>query len=276
MMNNFDKMQQFLIDTKTPHTVKICNNSTSISVNKKTYFYSDNDKIDSKYLNFIKQVKREVCDNAERLNIKHCKPQYFAFNLPHQKKTVIKNAVEIDINGAYWQTAYNFGLITNETYEQGLLMPKKIRLMAFGSAATLKDVFVFDGENYSDSYNEFNQYGRNAFFAVANHVSIVMREALEMIPGVFSLFWVDAIFVHSMYQDFITRSLESAGYEYKIIPVPIVVITPGDDIRPDKVQMIVQKNNIYPFYERKNFQKHKKNNKKFVNKIIKNPLFARK
>lgn len=270
----FEAFQEYLINTKQSHTVKICNNSTSIKVGKKTHFFSNSEKIDTKYLNFIKSVKSEVCDNAERLNIKHYTPTYFKFNLNTNKKHTIRNAVEVDINGAYWQTAFNFGLITEQTYLQGLEMPKNIRLMAFGSAATLKDVFIFDGENYTDSFNEFNQYGRNAFFYVANYVSTVMIDILEMIPGVFSLFWVDAIFVHSMYQDIVVRRLENEGYKCKIKKIPIIVITPGNDEKPDRVEMIVEKNNTFPFFERKNFQKHKKNNRKNHKKIIKSPFFA--
>ena len=270
---NFSQMQDFLINTQTPHTIKICNNSTSIKVHKKTYFFSENEKIDPSYLTFIKEVKSEVCDNSERLNIPTKKPQYFGFN-GISKKRIIRNAVEIDINGAYWQTARKLGLITETTYQKGMEVPKQIRLMAFGSAATLKDVYVFDGEQYTDSYNEFNQWGRNAFFYVSNEVTELIKSILEKVPGIFSLYWVDAVFIHSLYQSYVCEALENAGYDYKIKQVPFISIQPGDDCKPDRVRMIYQKSETFPRFEKKTFSKHKKNNNKNRKKIIKSPLFA--
>lgn len=270
-----DQQIDFLVNSGIPHTIKLCPNSTIIKTEKKTYHIPNAERIDTKYLNFIKETKHEVCDNSERLNLKKCRPEYFEFKLTKDRSVV--NCVEIDINSAYWQTAYKVGLITETTYLKGLQVPKEIRLMAFGSAATLRDCFVFDGVEYTDVYIETNEWGRIAFFHVSKIVSELIQRILDKIPGVFAIYWVDAIFIREWYKQYVTDELEASGYSYKIKDIPRinVSVSKGPGL-PDVVTCFVKisENENFCEFEIKKFKKHKKNNKKTREKIIKNPIFA--
>ncbi len=263
-----DEQIKFLIDTRTPHIVKFCTSSTSIIVGKKNYFYPNGEGIEAKYLAFIKEVKKEVIENAERKNYKDVKPGYFGFNI--DKSRIIRNACEIDVKGAYWTTAYKEGLITLTTYEKGFEVPKHVRLMAFGSAATLKDVYEFDGNEYVDSYSEFSEDGRRAFFYVSKIVDDLIKNILADIPGIFSLYWVDAIFVHSLWASFVQRALDAAGYEYTTKDIPFIRITRNDEGGPDAVTCTVKisENADLCEFETKTFLKYPKKTQKIERKIV--------
>lgn len=269
-------IQGQLINTNTPHTIKISGSSTTIKAGKNSYFFpNDGEFVDSKYLKFISDTKQEVCDNSERLKLPFQSPSFYTFSLG--KKNKIRNCIEIDINGAYWQTAFMCGLITETTYNAGLLVPKEVRLMAFGAAATMKDVYIFNGENYNETYPEFNEYGRRAFFYVAKKVSDLMGEIVEGALGSFCLFWVDAVFVHCSYAPYIQKRLLSAGYQCKTREVPHILIRPADAPgRPDIVIVteIEERQENFTKIKIKKFKNFKKNQNKNRKKIIKNPLFA--
>jgi len=136
-----------LIKMGIPHTKKTCTNSMSVEFKmdgkRQFYFFPFGESVDRKYLNFIHDTKQEIICNSERLNIEYKKPRYIG--CAPCENVHYTNAVEIDISSAYWKQAYNIGIISEQTYRLGLFVPKNVRLIAFGSAATKKDVFYFDG-----------------------------------------------------------------------------------------------------------------------------------
>lgn len=204
------------------HTVKISSTSIVVRANGKNHFFpmsEDGDKIEAKYLSFIKSVKNEVILMSEKLELKESKPKYINFlNLP-KKDVLIKDAVEIDINGAYWKCAYKVGLLSEGTYLKGLECPKIVRLIAFGACATTKEVFSFDGEKYTLEKPEFSKAGRAAFFHVAAEIGEVMYNARWCCPDTALFYWVDAIFVRSFYTASIVSYMQEKGYECKIKPL---------------------------------------------------------
>jgi len=208
-----EKYLIFLQRSKTPHVLKTCNNSTTIKVKAKSHYFTHSDKVvDSSYLNFIKRVKKEVILNAEKLNLKKVNPKYVRFCPVFESDFFSEDFVEIDIDAAYWFTAFDFGLISEETYFAGLEAPKSVRLMALGSCAVRKDVFKYDGERYTYLGAEYDEFGRRAFFNVASRIGQIMEDSLELINGHAAFYWVDAIFVKKQFADFVEDHIKGIGY----------------------------------------------------------------
>lgn len=205
------------------HTLKSCTSSSTIKVEggKRPYFFPNGEPIDPQYLQFIKSVKKEVCENAEMKQppLKEETPKFIRFSPLFSDSFYSTDFVEIDISGAYWFTAYDYGLLTRTTYEAGLLVPKRVRLMALGSAATTKDVSFFDGTEYKHLGVEFNKYGRMAFFAVAKRVDEIMNNALDILHGNAVFYWVDALFVRKNFAAWAAQSIRDYGYEVKETPL---------------------------------------------------------
>src|SRR5689334_4292288 len=123
-----------------PHTVKISPSSVTVTAfGRQNYIpfeqSTDQKQIQAEHLNFIKDVKTCVIEAAEQLQLKEPKPKYINFLAPPALGEVVRDAVEIDISGAYWNCAYKMGLISDALFEQGLQVPKFVRLVAFGAAA---------------------------------------------------------------------------------------------------------------------------------------------
>ena len=61
---------------------------------------------------------------------------------------VIEDLIYVDINGAYWQTAHQLGIINDALYVKGLEVNKVVRLAALGSLAKTKDIWKYDGKDF--------------------------------------------------------------------------------------------------------------------------------
>lgn len=201
---------------KVRHTLKSCSSSNDIRVDGgRKYFFPIGERIEMKYLHFIKDVKREVCENAKGLNLSESKPYFVRFSPVFYESFYHTDFVEVDISSAYWFTAFDFGLVSEKTYNEGLNVPKKVRLMALGSAAATKEVMYFDGERYEYKGIEYDNFGRLAFFSVAKRVDEIMNAALENLHGNVAFYWVDALFIRKSFADFATDTIRGFGYQVK-------------------------------------------------------------
>jgi len=256
----------FLVKIGAKHTILLCPNSATVKVDGKSYFFPNGERVPPVHLNFITKTKKEVIEAAERKKIGKQNPKYFGFGKIYGERKLY-NFLEIDINGAYWETAYKEGLLSESTYQKGLTVPKRVRLMAFGAAASMKDVYEYDGKSYSIKDPIYNEYGRRAFFHVAALVGKLMSDISSMIPSVFLLYWVDAIFVHSLWSVYVFQRLESAGYEYTTKEIPVIFIKQGSGQKPDQIVCVVKEseNENNCAYERKTFLNPKRNIKKLPN-----------
>lgn len=257
---------KFLESEKISHTREICNNSTTIKLNGGgTFFFSTSgEKIEAKYLSFITKVKREIISNSKF--DKEKEPKYIKFSPVFSGNFFEKDVTEIDINGAYWFTAFDMGLISESTYNEGLSVPKKIRLMAFGSCATVKEVWKFvEGEGEYIGI-EFSEQGRRAFFEVAQRVDNVMKFVFESLMGFALFYWVDAIFVKTEFKDYAVSIINSFGYETKIVNI---AWCRGCAVKNTIEAMTYKEGEVFFEFERKiYFKKKKKNDKKNRKKRI--------
>ena len=229
-MEQFDSIIKALQTANEPHILELCPNSSTIKFDGKSYVFSNGEKIDTKYLNFIKKVKKEVIQSAAYMNLSSLiKPYYFDRNKTFSnEQKCFYNYIEIDINGAYWRTAEMLNFISESTYKDGLYVPKKIRLVALGSAASMKDVlewnpktmeYICKGQNYSKD-------GRNAFFSISFHVGELMRELTKYVPDMYLFFWVDAVIVHPAYVDYTVEFFKDRGYDCKLKELPFIKYVP--------------------------------------------------
>lgn len=247
------------------HTVYQCSSSTTIKVESgKHYFFPVGEFIEPKYIKFITATKKEVCQAAKDKNLKEVKPRFIRFS------PIFSGAFEhgpfeyseVDIVGAYWYTAYDFGLISERTYKEGLEVPKKIRLMALGAAATTKDVMEFDGMEYTYKGLEYDENGRLAFFNVAKRVDDILNYIFDTLPTIAAFYWVDALFVKTQFADVVVNMLSDFGYQSKKTPLFSFVGCPIDNTICS--QKIVSENGKFFCLKQKIYFKPKKKPKKVL------------
>lgn len=202
-----------LVATKTPHKIIYTNNSVRVIVDDNEIIFSEK-QISLRDLGFIGRCKKSVIENAERINLPERSPIFY--KIYRMKFGQYEKLFEIDISSAFWDTAFECGIISDRIFNQGETVDKDVRLMAFGSAAAVKRSFVFDGERYTDPVEEVNEYGRRAYFYVASQVVSLMREICDQIPGAACLYWVDAIVCVPEYREFVCKKIFESGYQMKV------------------------------------------------------------
>lgn len=262
-----ESTMQFLTGMRVPHTVKQCSSSTSIKIHGgRSYFYPNSEeKIPAEYLKFITDTKKEVCANAKEKNFDEVNPKFIRFSPVFDNSFYYgcKKFSEVDITGAYWFQAYDYGLITKTTYEQGLTVPKKVRLMALGAAASTKDVFEFNGTDYEHQGIEFDPEGRLAFFNIAKRIDEIMNIIMADLPGVAAFYWVDAVFVKSEFADYVAGYIADFGFQSKT--VPLAWIRGSAETRTVQTMKILSENENLCEFQRKIYFKPRKK----INKLLK-------
>lgn len=125
-------------------------------------------------------------------DIDKAKVNYYQFS----KKGYFENARELDINGAYWNTAYYLGYLSQELYDYGLTCPKKARLISLGALAKHRYIYNFDGEIFIPQPPEIGKH-EMVFFHICRQLGEIMEELKYIAGGEYIFSWVDAIFLKS-------------------------------------------------------------------------------
>jgi len=216
---------QTLVDANIPHKISLTSNSTTVEVklNGKIYktFISEK-KLDFASLGFISKTKRDA-NNCDIEEMPISRPEYFKFF--KKQEGTFSNAVEVDVNSAYWDIAYLKGYISKDVYEEGLGVDKMTRIVALGSIATVKVHYNFiNGRYESEEQETVNLKTRSYFFDVASELGRMMGECLEEI-GQYNCFfyWVDAFFVSKAAADRIKRYFDLQGLGVKYKPIQKIV-----------------------------------------------------
>jgi hypothetical protein len=135
----------------------------------------------------------------------------------------IEDLIYVDINGAYWQTAHNLGIISDKLYLRGLDVGKIVRLAALGSLAKKKDIWKFDGNDFKKMETIKNP-NENLWFAICKRVSDVMGQVVSAIGDDFVFYWVDGIYVKNtpeVLQTVLGKFIEQ-GYTSKFEKIPYI------------------------------------------------------
>lgn len=216
-------------------------------------------------LNFVKKTRAEIIKNATDRGYQEMRLwsdyKFFDIAAPEYLKdgaTFNNSVVEIDINNAYWNAAFNLSLICRDTYNKGLEMSKKVRLISVGSAASRKNHFYFNGEDYEYLRTDENIAGISSFFRISEYIG-------EIVSHLFNkhnllMYWVDAIFVPKNQVGAVCEYLELAGMEYKVKPIDVLKYV----FRADRVEVITIREENGEKKEKKYTKKTQKETEKTV------------
>jgi len=170
---------------------------------------------------FIKSVKQYVMKNdvAEKfIGTDYLAKKIFYLQVnKYVEGEVLNDVVEIDIDRAYWETAYLMGVISKAIYVKGCEIDKRVRLAALGSLARRKEVWEFNGKVMKKKKDERSYATENVWFAICRRVSDVMQECVKLAGDAFVFYWVDGIYVRNDAQTIgkIMQCFGKYGYESK-------------------------------------------------------------
>lgn len=226
------EIKKILCGNNIPHTIEYTNTTIKIELQNGSnqVFIINDSEIPINDLSLINEVKR----NAEKLDIENTKTTSRDISFFQWGKVRVgkyKGFVEVDVNKAYWEIAFQKGYINKKTYLRGMNkipgkkpIRKQTRLMALGSMATVKNKYEWNGKDYDHIEKKVNETTRSYFFDVAKTLDGYMKEAFGEFGRSVLFYWVDAIYidfrqVEKMKTFFLERGLEVKTKEIKNILV---------------------------------------------------------
>jgi len=194
--------QKVLVGLNHEYKIKVVNgNYELISKLFKQKTYSKG-TYTPKELGFIKSVKNHILRNEIHLKSEFQEQQYFAEDIHYIRVAkvplgeVFDNVVEVDIDQAYFETAYQLGIIDDNLYNKGKKgsIRKIARLTALGSLAKKTYVYNFKGKKLKSREIETDVLLQNLWFTICKRVSDVMNEVIIDLGNDFIFYWVDGIY----------------------------------------------------------------------------------
>jgi len=228
---------------------------------KDEYQYSD--------MNFIKKIKSHVKKNKIHLDSKFADNQV----MPSDVKYVAVNVVpenaryehcgEVDINEAYWITAYKLGIIDKAIYDEGKKtngLAKGIRVASLGALAKKEVVYTYEKGELVGQEDKQSPLFQNLWFTICKHIGDVMTEVANVLGDDFLFYWVDGVYFKnpSKNKDIVQNIFAKHGYGSDYLNVPLVEYNEqGFNVRKklDNGSMEIKKF-TFPNYHKKN-REHK-------------------
>ena len=134
------------------------------------------------------------------------------------KPAFYKKILNLDISSAYPYCLWINKLITQDTFNYLMAMPKTERLPAIGMIAK-KSVWITYTAGKADSWELKEGFYANIFFYVIQQITDLMAWAAEIAGDSFLFYWVDGLFVKNSISkkklDEITRIFSEQGYYFK-------------------------------------------------------------
>jgi hypothetical protein len=194
--------QKFLIDMDAEYTIKVVNGNYELISKMFTHKTFKKSEYTIDELRFIKSVRSYVKKNEIYLKPHFQDNQVFSDDVHYVRVARVprfqkfENVCEVDIDQAYWETAYQLGIIDDELYVRGSKgnISKKARLTALGSLAKKKYNYHFKGDKLLDSIIEKEPLLENLWFTICKRVSDVMHKVISELNGDFIFYWVDGIY----------------------------------------------------------------------------------
>lgn len=201
-LNQYSEIDLYLLQTSQPFVIKMTMNTKRIIAPDAKIMLSES-HLSGRELGFLRRVKSEaefyrdfLCKNrsVDRSNIRYVK-------LDSVPRGTYRDYIELDINRAYWETAYRMGVISQSTYNNADKYSKRVRLIALGALATGRIDMMFDGVELTEieSEKEASEDTSFIFFKIAYAVGVAVNSIYlnlnEIEPGGCLGYWVDAVFV---------------------------------------------------------------------------------
>ncbi|HPE83358.1 MAG TPA: hypothetical protein PLV43_06555 [Aequorivita sp.] len=209
---------------RQPYQIEYTSNTTTIKADDPQgrpvkYLCSDRG-LNIKDLGFVQKVKSYV-EKLEKpqVNVLSRDIEYFKFN--DLEPGFYEGVSELDINKAYWITAYKLGYLSKEIYEQGLTVDKMTRLISWGAIAATKRIYTVNEKGERKYKDEIcNKVTRSYFFDVAHELGIQMAEVLEVHRKSVLFYWVDAFFIQGRSAPaIIEKEMRLKGLPVKNVPL---------------------------------------------------------
>ena len=209
---------------KQPYQIEYTSNTTTIKTDNQKgepikYLCSDRG-LKMADLGFVQKVKSYVEKLGKpEVNVLSRDIEYFKFS--DLEPGFYEGVSELDVNKAYWLTAYRLGYLSREIYEQGLTVDKMTRLIAWGAIAATKRIYNVDSQGkkaYKDQI--VNKVTRSYFFDVAHELGAIMAETLNNHRKSILFFWVDAFFIQGRSAPaIIEKEMKLKGLPVKNVPL---------------------------------------------------------
>jgi hypothetical protein len=236
-----------MVNNGIPFELFMNNNSQKIKGGIGTEPFTG-DILEFKHMIFIRKVKDHVKAQIKAGKLKKEKAyskKIDYFHIGTHKNKTIKDCSEVDIDKAYWETAYKYGIINNEIYRYGMKksMPKEIRLIALGSLAKKTTHYKFDGKlmiRQKDIVDKETEYFWNK---ICSHVATCMTTiSAELSDNDYLFYWVDAVFIKSKALSTVKNLINEMGYNFKIKKIEKVIFSKGRITTDKKVFLIPNDN----------------------------------
>jgi len=153
---------------------------------------------------------------------------YFKYNRKLLREgSAFNDCVEIDLKAAYWNTAYQIGLLPKDLFEKGNFVSKMSRLAALGSLAKKTTVIEFDGKKEIRRPEICSPLTEHLWDIICKQVGDHMNEVSSSIGDAFMFFWVDAMFCKKSAAGAVKKAFRRLGYEFSQEPVRSITIQPN-------------------------------------------------
>lgn len=217
--------QKFLINNDLEYSLKICNSRYSLdSKVVKQQLLKKKSILSPQELGFVRRVRNYIKKN-EFSTHENFKEELFKEDIeyikvrPYSEPMEMVDLIEIDINNAYWDSAYLLGLLSDELHSEGLeKWSKKARLIALGSLAKNEYEYKFKGTKKISERKTNNPFLTNLWYHICKKVSDAMLDVMELSKDKFAFYWVDGIYIknnHELKVDIVKR-FSDYGFESKI------------------------------------------------------------
>jgi len=236
---------QLLIDQKQSFTVHDGTYTTSIKVNNgPTYKFVINEYHPSVFIAF-KKILSDIKKNPklpEILSGEWSRINYASKN--GLKPGSYSNALNIDISAAYPYCLLNTGLISKESFDYLMKLPKFDRLPAIGMIARVNEKYIYeDGQCVSNETDRSEYY--KVFYYVIQQIEDLMQWAKDVAGDNYLFHWVDGIFLKKNTPSAVLRDIEAifheAGYRYKYESVRNCIIERQEDM----LEVSMVKNGVF-------------------------------
>jgi hypothetical protein len=215
---DFNDYKEELMGLGIPFTLYVNNMSSKIEGGFCPPHYTG-DTLHLKHVAFIATVKRHVRKKIDTGKLVVGEPIKKAnyFDPGTKRSGFVRNAYEVDIDSAYWDTAYMQKIISRNIHRYGLTVPKKVRLMALGSLGKKTAVFHFDGKKMNTMESVFDKDTCYFWDKVCAHVGDVMTTIASNISDhEYFFYWTDALFLRKSAVPDAKRMIRRAGYDFKV------------------------------------------------------------
>lgn len=194
--------QKVLIDLEKEYVIKVVNGNYKLISDLFNYNTFKKGTYTTKELMFIRSVKNHIIKNDIHLKDEFQEKQLYSDDVHYVKVSKVPvgqlfdKVCEVDIDQAYWETAYQLGIINDKIYVSGSKgsISKKARLTALGSLAKKTYTYKFKGKKITERMVEKEPLLENLWFTICKRVSDVMNIVIERLGNDFIFYWVDGIY----------------------------------------------------------------------------------